>query len=125
MTREILWVGIGGAGGAIARMLVATMVTERLGTLIPYATLLINVTGSFVLGLVVGAIEAQVVSPAVRPALAIGFLGAFTTFSTFSLETATLLEEGNLLLATVYVSASVVVGIVVAALGLWVGRALA
>lgn len=125
MTREILWVALGGSVGAVTRMLVATAVSERLGTLVPYATFSINVSGCFLLGLLVGAIEAQVVSPAVRPGLAVGFLGAYTTFSTFGAETLRLIEEGSLLLAAVYVSASVVVGLVAVAVGLWLGRALA
>jgi CrcB protein len=123
--REIFWVGLFGSIGAIARMLVATAVSERLGTLVPYGTWLINVSGCFLIGLLVGAIEAHVVSPALRPALAIGFLGAYTTFSTFGLETMTLLEEGSLFLATVYVAGSLVVGVAMVALGLWLGRSLA
>lgn len=122
---QLFWVGLGGAAGAIARMLVATAVTERLGVLVPYATFCINVGGCLLLGLLAGAIEAHVVSPNVRPALAVGFLGAYTTFSTFSLETLVLLEEGSLLLAVVYVAASVTVGLAAVALGLWMGRALA
>jgi CrcB protein len=125
MTRQLIWVGLFGSAGAITRMLVATVVTERLGNLFPYGTWLINVSGCFLLGLLVGAIEAQVVSPALRPALAIGFLGAYTTFSTFGLETMTLLEEGSLSLAAVYVGTSLVLGVAAVALGLWIGRAFA
>jgi CrcB protein len=125
VTSQLLWVAIGGSAGAIARLLVGTMVAERLGVLLPYGTWLINVSGCFLLGLLTGAIEAQAVPAAVRPALAIGFLGAYTTFSTFGLETLALLEEGAVLSATVYVATSVVLGIAAVALGLWIGRAYA
>lgn len=125
MTAQLVWVGLGGSAGAIARLLVATVVSERLGTLAPYATFCINVSGCFLLGLLAGLIEAGVVPAGVRPALGIGFLGAYTTFSTFGLETLLLLEEGSVLLALGYVVGSVVIGVAVVALGLWMGRALA
>jgi fluoride exporter len=125
MTGQLLWIAVGGSAGALARFLVATAVTERLGILFPYGTFLINVTGCFLLGVLTGGIEAQAIPAGVRPALAIGFLGAYTTFSTFGLETLALLEEGSVLLAVVYVSGSVLVGLAAVALGLWMGRALA
>lgn len=125
MTSQLLWVGIGGSLGAVARVLVGTMVAGRFGVFLPFGTFVVNVSGCFLLGLVVGAIEAQAIHPGVRPALAIGFLGAYTTFSTFGLETVTLLEEGNVLFAVAYVSASVLVGLATVALGLWTGRSFA
>jgi fluoride exporter len=125
MTSQVLWIAIGGSAGALARFFVATAVSERLGVLFPYGTFLINVTGCFLLGFLAGGIEAQVIPAGVRPALAIGFLGAYTTFSTFGLETLALLEEGSVLLAVVYVAASVLIGVGAVALGLWTGRALA
>ncbi|MCW5890774.1 MAG: fluoride efflux transporter CrcB [bacterium] len=122
---EALWVGIGGFVGANARVLVNTLVTTRLGVLLPYGTFVVNVSGCFLIGLLVGAIEARVLSPAVRPLVITGFLGAYTTFSTFGIETVTLAGEGSLLLASVYVAASIVVGIAATVLGLGLGRALA
>jgi fluoride exporter len=124
MTGPLLWIAVGGSAGALARFVVAAAVTERLGILFPYGTFLINVTGCFLLGVLAGGIEAQVIPAGARPALAIGFLGAYTTFSTFGLETLALLEEGSVLLAVVYVSASVLLGVAAVALGLWMGRAL-
>jgi CrcB protein len=122
---DMLWVGVGGFVGANARMLVNTLVTTRLGVLLPYGTFVVNVSGCFLIGLLVGAIEARVLSPAVRPVAITGFLGAYTTFSTFGLETVTLAGEGSLLLAAVYVGASVAVGVAATALGLALGRAFA
>lgn len=125
MLIEALWVGIGGFLGANARMLVNTLVATRLGLLLPYGTFVVNVSGCFLIGVLVGAIEARVLSPAVRPLAITGFLGAYTTFSTFGLETVTLAGEGSLLLPVVYVAASVVAGVAATALGLLLGRALA
>lgn len=124
MLSEALWVGIGGFLGANARVLVNTLVTTRLGILLPYGTFVVNVSGCFVIGLLVGAIESRVLSPAVRPLVITGFLGAYTTFSSFSIETITLAGEGSFLLATVYVLASVAVGLAATVLGLALGRAL-
>lgn len=124
MLSDMLWVGLGGFVGANARMLLNTLVTTRLGVLLPYGTFVVNVSGCFLIGLLVGAIEARALSPAVRPLAITGFLGAYTTFSAFSIETVTLAGEGSLLLAAVYVGASVVVGLGATVLGLALGRAL-
>lgn len=125
MLRQALWIGLGGFAGANARWLVGAWVTTRLGALLPYGTLVVNVTGCLLLGFLVGAIESRVVQPGLRPALAIGFLGAYTTFSTFGYETVLLLEDGSVLLAVVYVVASVLFGLGGVWLGILAGRALA
>ena len=126
MLSQTLLIGLGGFAGAIARFLVAQLVTARLGMLLPYGTLVVNVSGCFVLGLVLGALGAAAAPhPGVRPLIATGFLGAYTTLSTFSAETVLLLEEGSLLLALVYVLASVGFGLAATFVGLAAGRALA
>ena len=120
-----LLVGVGGFAGAIARFLVARGVGALGATRFPLATFLINVSGSFALG-ILGALVAQKVSPgsdAMRLALGVGFLGAFTTFSTFELETHLLLENGSWLLATAYVVGSVFVGLIALRAGIVLGRA--
>ncbi|HEV7730529.1 MAG TPA: fluoride efflux transporter CrcB [Candidatus Binatia bacterium] len=124
MMRELLWVAFGGAFGAVTRVLVGTAVTERLGVLLPYGTFVINATGCLLIGVIMGGIQTQVLPAGLRPALVVGFLGGYTTFSAFGFETLVLLEEGHLLLAVVYVLASVLVGLGAVALGLWMGRAL-
>lgn len=122
---QILLVALGGSAGAVTRLLVNLAVTARLGQLLPWATFFINVSGCFVLGLVLGSLQAGALHPLARPLIATGFLGAYTTFSTFGAETIVLLEEGSVLLAAVYVGGSVVLGLLAAAGGLALGRSLA
>jgi len=122
--KEILWVGLGGFAGANARYLLGMWVATRFGTTFPYGTFIINVTGSFILGTIMGVLDAHVLAPAVRLSLGIGFIGAYTTFSTFTYETLRLVESGSLLLAAANVVGSVVVGLLAAIGGLAAGRAL-
>ncbi|MDH3239510.1 MAG: fluoride efflux transporter CrcB, partial [Alphaproteobacteria bacterium] len=89
-------VAVGGAAGAVARYLVMSAIGAVLGSGFPYATLTVNVVGSFILGLILET-SALVWSPgeALRAFLVVGVLGAFTTFSTFSLDVAVLYERGE------------------------------
>lgn len=122
---ELLVIGAGGAAGAIARFGVSHASNLVLGTEFPYGTLIVNVLGSFLIGLIfVLLIERAMLSPVWRSALIIGFLGAFTTFSTFSLQTLALFEEGRLLAALAYVGSSVVICILATALGMFLARQL-
>jgi len=122
--KEILWVGLGGFAGANARYLLGMWVATRFGTTFPYGTFVINVTGSFILGVIMGLLDAHVLAPAVRLSLGIGFVGAYTTFSTFTYETLRLVESGSVLLAATNVVGSVIVGMLAAIAGLAAGRAL-
>lgn len=122
--RNLLFVGLGGFFGAIARYSVGLWIDARAGTAFPYATLTINLGGSFVLGVLAGAFEFGSVSPEARLALGVGFLGAFTTFSTFTYEIVRLVDTGSATLALLYVVASAALGITAAILGLALGRAL-
>ena len=122
--KEILWVGLGGFLGANARYLLGGWIALRLGTAFPYGTFVVNVTGSFVLGLLMGALEAHVLSSALRLSVAIGFVGAYTTFSTFTYETLRLLEDGSVLLAVANVAGSVLVGMLAVFGGVVAGRGL-
>ena len=121
-----LLVGAGGFAGAIARYLVTLGVSNSVRTPFPLATFLINVSGSFFIG-VIGVTLARrlTASPeAVRLALAVGFLGAFTTFSAFELETDWMLRDGRWALGAFYVAASVAVGLLAVRAGAAVGNAL-
>ena len=120
--REVLWVGVGGFVGSVARYLLGGWITNRLGPGFPYGTFAINMTGSFILGFIMGTLEGHVMSPIVRLSMAIGFVGAYTTFSTFTYETLRLLEDGSFLLAGLNVVASVLVGLVSGSVGLASGR---
>src|SRR3990172_2073762 len=115
---KLLYVGIGGFLGAIARYLIGGWIMGSGRFAFPWGTLVINVTGSFVLGLFFAlAIERYGIDGFWRPFFAIGFLGAYTTFSTFSLETMNLVESGSFLLATLNVLASAVFSIAGAMVG--------
>ena len=122
MPVKVVLVGVAGCVGALARYGIGVAVGVRP---FPWATLTINLVGSFLLGLVVvlGA-ERGWPEPTTVP-LAVGFLGAFTTFSTFSYESYTLLRTDRVVTAAAYVAVSVVGGVVAAAAGYATGRAVA
>jgi len=122
--KEALWVGLGGFVGANARYFLGLWVATRFGTTFPYGTFIINITGSFILGLIMGTLEGHVLSPVVRLSAGIGFVGAYTTFSTWTYETLRLIENGSVLLATVNLLGSVLAGLLAAVGGLATGRVL-
>jgi fluoride exporter len=116
---RVLVVALAGAAGAVTRYGIGRAVGARS---FPWATLLINVTGSFLLGAVLGAAVAREWSPTLVVALGTGFLGAYTTFSTFSFETFDLARQDRLGLAATYVALSIACGVTAAAGGWAVGR---
>ncbi len=111
-------VALAGAGGVLARYGISSAVH---GEALPWATLAINVVGSFLLGMLVVAHWA---SPQTRSVLGVGFLGGFTTFSTFSVQAFLDVRAGEPVKAIVLVGASVVLGLAAAAGGYYLGRAL-
>ena len=116
--RMILAVGCAGFFGAIARYLLSGWVYRALPMSFPAGTLLVNVTGSLLLGAVFELSTTRaVLSPEMRTVIGVGFLGALTTFSTFSLETVTLLKEGSLMLA----AANILFNVVLCIAAVWVG----
>jgi len=119
-----LLVGVGGFLGANARFVLARWVGGVSEARFPLGTFLINVSGSFLLGVLGGvvALKAGPHGDALRLALGVGFLGAFTTFSTFEYETHALLEDGVWLTATMNVVLSLVAGLVAVRLGLLAAR---
>ncbi|PVV05986.1 MAG: camphor resistance protein CrcB [gamma proteobacterium symbiont of Ctena orbiculata] len=122
---QLIAIASGGAAGALFRFWVSTGVYGLLGRGFPYGTLVVNVLGSLVMGfLYVLLLERTTVSPELRGALLIGFLGAFTTFSTFSIETLNLLEQAELLKAGMNILLSVVACVLACWFGLVVGRQL-
>ncbi|HEY0995622.1 MAG TPA: fluoride efflux transporter CrcB [Gemmatimonadaceae bacterium] len=129
MTRQDLalvgGVALGGAIGSVARYLLGTFVQGRAGPSFPLGTLLINIVGSFLIGVILEmALDASAMSPLARLFLATGFCGGFTTFSTFSYETARLVEEGEATRAVVYVMLSVGVSLTATLLGFMLVRRL-
>jgi fluoride exporter len=119
-----LLVGVGGFAGANARFLVARWVGALVETRFPLGTFIINMSGSFLLG-VIGTMVAQKVLPnsdEVRLALGVGFLGAYTTFSTFEFETHALFDDGSWLTATTNLFASLFVGLIAVRAGIIAAR---
>lgn len=121
----LLAISLGAILGANLRYLLGTWIAARTPGAFPWGTIAINVAGSFALGLVLAlAVERELGPWWVRPAVGIGFLGSFTTFSAFSAETVALLERGDASGALLNVALSVGVCVAGAALGLALGRAL-
>ncbi|MBE0501670.1 MAG: fluoride efflux transporter CrcB [Desulfuromonadales bacterium] len=122
---QILYIGLFGALGSISRYLVSGWVYTLAGRGLPYGTLAVNVIGSFLLGLLIETgLRSTLFSPELRIGLAVGFMGGFTTFSTFSLETIRLFEEGSYWQAGSNVLLNVVVCLLFAALGIFLARQL-
>lgn len=120
-----LLIGLGGFLGANVRYLVATWVAEQVGMSFPYGTLLINVSGSFVIGLFLTALgERTPLALEYRLFFAMGFLGAYTTFSTFSYETLALIQQQQWGAALGYMGSSVVLGLIAVMLGVALGQRL-
>ena len=120
---KILYLGIFGGFGCVARYLVSGWVYDLSGKALPYGTLAVNVVGSLLLGLIMeGSLRSTLLSPELRFGLTVGFMGGFTTFSTFSYETVRLLEEGSLVAAGANVLLNVTVCIVAALAGIYLAR---
>jgi CrcB protein len=118
-------VGIGGFAGSIARFWLGAYITYRMGTRFPYGTFVINISGSFLVGLVVTLLaERTHWGPNLIYLVPIGFIGAYTTFSTFEFEAFRSVRNGDLFLTFLYVLMSVAVGFLAVWLGVVSGRAL-
>jgi len=117
--KELVWVAAGGAIGAVARYLVSLGLSRGGETAFPYATLLVNVVGSFALGALAGLMARGSLSNELRLFVGVGVLGALTTFSTFSVETWSLLRAGRIAGATFNVLGNVVLSLSAAALAAW------
>ena len=123
---SFLFIAIGGAAGAVSRYLVDTWVSEQTMSSFPWGTFVVNISGSFVLGLLSAlAIDRSVLPADIRLPVLVGFVGAYTTFSTLMLETWRLVESGSNALAIANIVGSGMLGIVALVLGLGIGRAIA
>ncbi|MBM7651036.1 fluoride efflux transporter CrcB [Neobacillus cucumis] len=117
MIFNIAWVAIGGFFGAISRFGLSTLIKGKYPTTFPFATLLINLLGSFLLGIIVGGNLGN----SLRLLLGTGFMGAFTTFSTFKLETIQLHIQRKWNVMILYIASSYLFGILLAFLGIHFG----
>jgi CrcB protein len=121
--RTLIGIGVAGAGGALARYGLEGLVSRRTTTAFPWGTFVVNVSGAFVLGfLFTVLVDRLTVAPWLRSTLTIGFLGAYTTFSTLSLETFRLIEDGAYWLAAANGFGSLVAGLVAVYGGVVLGR---
>ena len=120
----MLWyIALGGAAGSVARYLLGILLQARSGSVFPIGTLVVNITGSFLLGFLLRyALGNASVSPEVRALVTTGFCGGYTTFSTFSLETIAMIEEGDLRRASVYVLLSVAISLLGALAGVTLAK---
>jgi len=120
----MLWyIAIGSALGGVSRYLLGGLVQRGVGSGFPAGTLVVNVTGSFLLGMFLRyGLETPTLTPEMRAFLTIGFCGGYTTFSTFSYETVALLEDGQWGRAGLYAAASLALSLVAVLLGFIVAR---
>lgn len=122
---KILWISIGAVLGANLRYWVGDWAAQRFGSGFPYGTMLVNLTGSFLLGLLVSlTFEHFIIDPRLRILLTIGFLGSYTTFSTLAYESVTLITQGQWGLGLFNLLGSTLLGVLFAALGIWLGKIL-
>lgn len=123
MVKQILLVALGGAFGSVCRYLVGLASIRLWGVGFPWGTLVVNVAGSFAMGVLIELLARRFdASAELRLLLATGVLGGFTTFSSFSLDAAVLWERGEAMTAFVYIAATVIVGIAALFAGLSLAR---
>jgi len=119
--QKYLWIAAGGALGSIARYWIGSAVGSRMGVRFPYGTLIVNVTACVAIGFTISWLGRRAdLSPAWRYLIPIGFIGAYSTFSTFEWETLSTLRSGAFLLAALYAAGSLVLGLA----AVWAGSVL-
>ena len=123
--QKYLLIALGGALGSVARYWVGTSASDRLGIRFPYGTLIVNLSACLLIGLSMEILNRHTnVNPAFRYLIPIGFIGAYSTFSTFEWEMFSNLNSGAFWIALLYVATSLVLGLVAVALGAALGRVL-
>jgi len=118
-----IWVAVGGALGSVARFWFSGLVARQFGETFPWGTVLVNISGSFVIGFLAALTEPEgrwFMSPAMRQFFMIGVCGGYTTFSSFSLQTLNLLREREWL----YAGGNVLLSVVLCMVAVWIGYAL-
>jgi len=114
----VLIVGAGSFIGGASRYLISTFVQQKSGSSFPYGTLAVNLVGCFIIGLLFGLAEKNNLSQEWRYFFITGIIGGFTTFSSFSLETINLFKNGQSLLAVLYISISLIIGLLLTIAGM-------
>jgi CrcB protein len=119
MWKTIAYVAVGSGIGGVGRFLLQQYIQRRVESVFPYGTLCVNLLGCFIIGIVVGlADKGNILSPQGRIFLSAGICGGFTTFSSFINENHSMLQDGELLNTFIYVSASVIIGLIATAFGI-------
>ena len=119
---HLLWIALGGGAGAVCRYSLSKYASGIWFGVFPLGTFLVNLIGCFLLGFV-SVVFSRIVMPAhLKGVVSIGFLGAFTTFSTYSVETVSLLQEGEWRLGAINLLASTAGGLIMAVAGMWAAR---
>ena len=122
----IVLIAVGGAAGAVARYLVDATISQRWPSALPWGTLAVNLSGSLVLGVLFAlTVERGVLPASSRAPVMIGFIGAYTTFSTFMLESWRLVEDGAVGFAVANIVGSCLLGLVAVFIGVAIGRGIA
>jgi len=120
---RFIYVSLGAIVGANSRYLIGLWAAERFGVSFPYGTMIVNITGCFLIGVFNGLGEMGLaIPPNVRLLFTVGFLGAYTTFSSFGFESISLLRVSGFLAASLNITINVVVGLAAVVLGLYVAR---
>ena len=122
MFNALVLVGLGGAAGSIARFLISYFMAKRFTSGFPWATFSVNIFGALLIGIFIGLFAKPPEQTHLKLLLITGFCGGFTTFSTFSLENISLLQQGQYGMAALYVLASLVFGVLAVWLGLQFAR---
>jgi fluoride exporter len=123
---DYLWIGLGGFAGANVRYVLGRAIADRAGTAFPYGTFTINVTGSLLIGIIMTLLtERWVADPAWRLILVVGFLGGYTTFSSYTFEAINLFQQGQTARALTYIVGSNALGLVGCYFGIVIARSFA
>ena len=123
--QKYLLIAIGGALGSIARYWVSSTIAGRMGIRFPYGTLIVNITACIIIGFSLTYMSRRAdMNPALRYLIPIGFIGAYSTFSTYEWETLTTLRSGAFLLAAIYAGGSLILGLIAVWGGSWLAEAI-
>jgi fluoride exporter len=123
--QKYLFIAIGGALGSLARFWVGSAVAGRMGTRFPYGTFVINLSACILIGFSIALLDRRsTLSPAWRFLIPVGFVGAYSTFSTFEWETFVNLQTGAFLIAALYIALSIVLGLAGVWCGIMIARAI-
>lgn len=120
--KHILFIALGGSLGAVARYIISKNIQSLFNVIFPFGTLFVNATGSFIIGFLFNFFENTVVSNDMKSFLTIGFLGAYTTFSTYSLETVNFLKDNELKISALNILSNNIICIVMVVAGIFVSR---